>query len=325
MDVVTYTGNGGTQTISSLGFSPDLVWVKGRSQVSANHILTDRVRGNGASLMSNNTNDEGTRGATLTSNGFSFTYPDEGGDANFSAATYVAWAWDAGESSVTNNAGSITSTVRANAQDGVSVVTYSIGASGGGTIGHGLGAAPSFIINRVRSRTENWRCYHSSIGSANAIYLNLTTASTADSIWGSTAPTSTLFTIGNGYLTNGDTCVAYLFSQIEGFSKFGSYTGNASADGPFVYLGFRPRWVMIKRTDAGAGDWVIFDTARIGYNVDNNPLYPNLSGGEPTTDILDILSNGFKLRATGSGENGNGATYIFAAFAEAPFKYARAR
>ena len=336
MDVVTYTGNGGTQTISSLGFSPDLVWVKGRSQVSANHILTDRVRGNGASLMSNNFNSEGTRGATLTSNGFSFTYPDEGGDANFSAATYVAWAWDAGESSVTNNAGSITSTVRANAQDGVSVVGYT-GTGANATVGHGLGVAPKMIIVKKRagsigSGLSDWCCYHANQNASpasGATFLNLTIAFTSNSVyWNNAIPTSSIFNIGTSQYTNEltNTYIAYCFSEIEGFSKFGSYTGNGSADGPFVYCGFRPRWVLCKGSSV-ISNWVIYDAQRNTFNVVNNNLYPALSSAEDTSAAdIDILSNGFKLReGAGLNPNTSGDTYIFAAFAEQPFKYARAR
>jgi hypothetical protein len=311
MDVVTYTGNGGTQTISSLGFSPDLVWVKGRSQVSANHILTDRVRGNGASLMSNNTNAEGTRGATLTSNGFSFTYPDEGGDANFSAATYVAWAWD--EATIA----------------GMDVVSYT-GTGSNTTIAHTLGVAPKFVIVKRRDTGSSpWMIWHTNLTSG-TYYLSFSTGAEASGPTRFTAsPTSSAINVGTDSDLNGSggTYIAYLFSEIEGFSKFGSYTGNGSADGPFVYCGFRPRWILVKNSSAVAS-WFTWDTARGIYNVDGSTLSPNVSAAEDVNNSLlyiDELSNGFKVRSSYSGINTSSATYIFAAFAEQPFKYARAR
>jgi len=312
MDVVTYTGNGGTQTISSLGFSPDLVWVKGRSQVSANHILTDRVRGNGASLMSNNTNDEGTRGATLTSNGFSFTYPDEGGDANFSAATYVAWAWDESP------------------QDGFDIVSYT-GNGSNRTISHNLGVAPKMLIVKARTTAgadQGWPVWHTSIANTTYLQLNSTSATaTGTDYWNSTSPTSSVFSVGTNAAVNAnnDTYIAYCFAEVEGFSKFGSYTGNGSADGPFVYCGFRPRWIFIKNSNGGS--WELYDTTRDSYNQAALILEPNSSGAEQTAAgyVLDFVSNGFKIRGTASGINTNTNTFIFAAFAEQPFKYARAR
>jgi hypothetical protein len=310
MDVVTYTGNGGTQTISSLGFSPDLVWVKGRSQVSANHILTDRVRGNGASLMSNNTNAEGTRGATLTSNGFSFTYPDEGGDANFSAATYVAWAWD--EAPIA----------------GMDIVSYT-GTGANRTIAHNLGVAPKMMIIKNRtSASDGWAIYHSVIGAGKFLVFSTNSETSSVNIWNNTAPTASVFSVGIADDTNRNNglFIAYLFSEIEGFSKFGSYTGNGSADGPFVYCGFRPRWVMIKQSSTAGNNWQIIDAARSDFNFADKVLFPNTSGAETTANAtIDIVSNGFKIRTADGTVNTSSATYIFAAFAEQPFKYARAR
>ena len=313
MDVVTYTGNGGTQTISSLGFSPDLVWVKGRSQVSANHILTDRVRGNGASLMSNNTNDEGTRGATLTSNGFSFTYPDEGGDANFSAATYVAWAWD--EAPIA----------------GMDIVSYT-GNGANRTIAHNLGVAPKMLIVKARTTAgadQGWPVWHTSIANTTYLQLNSTSATaTGTDYWNSTSPTSSVFSVGTNAAVNtsADTYIAYAFAEVEGFSKFGSYTGNGSTDGPFVYCGFRPRYLLVKRTDS-AFNWVVFDSARSTFNEAQALLFADSDSAEYSGGLVDfdLISNGLKARDNHPYINASGGTYIFAAFAEAPFKYARAR
>ena len=309
MDVVTYTGNGGTQTISSLGFSPDLVWVKGRSQVSANHILTDRVRGNGASLMSNNTNAEGTRGATLTSNGFSFTYPDEGGDANFSAATYVAWAWD--EAPIA----------------GMDIVSYT-GNGANRTIAHNLGVAPKFVIVKRRDTGSSpWMIWHNNLTSGTYYLSFATTAEQSGPTRFTASPTSSAINVGtdSDLNANGGTYIAYCFAEIEGFSKFGSYTGTGTTDGAFVWCGFRPRCVMYKRTDS-TENWVILDSARDTFNVSGGQLILNSSSAEGTgSSNIDIVSNGFKMRSATAGGNVNNGTYIFAAFAEQPFKYARAR
>jgi len=322
MDVKLYTGNGSTQTISGLGFSPDLVWIKNRAAAD-NHKLTDIVRGATEELESNTDDAEATNADGLTqfnADGFDLGDDDE---YNTSAEAYVAWAWDAGSSTVTNTSGSISSQVRANASAGFSVVTYTTTGSAG-TIGHGLGVAPSFIITKQRNGTTAWYCYHTSIGAGNYVLLNSTAASAAgSSIWNSTAPTSTVFSVGNGF-GNGETYVAYCFSPLSGYSSFGSYTGNGSTDGPFVYTGFRPRWIMIKRTDS-TSNWVIWDTLRADYNEIKLQLFPNTSDSEDNTGACDALSNGFKLRSTNATWNGSGTTHIYAAFAEHPFQYARAR
>ena len=325
MDVKLYTGNGSTQTISGLGFSPDFAWFKSRS-VAENHVLSDTVRGADKQLFSNLTNAEQTNSTyvtSFTSDGFSLGSNTGTGGNNINGTTYVAWAWDAGSSTVTNTQGSITSQVRANASAGFSIVTWN--GNGNATIGHGLGVAPQFIICKKRTGTGDWQVGHYSLGWTKRLGLNLTTAEeTTIAAWNNTAPTSTVFSVGNTSNFGGD-IVSYCFAPVVGYSSFGSYTGNASADGPFVYTGFRPRWVMVKRSDA-VSDWSVIDTSRVGYNPDNETLYPNLSIAEQTIyNIADILSNGFKLRTTDSYQNANGGTYIYAAFAENPFQYARAR
>ena len=327
MDVKLYSGNGSTQTISGLGFEPDLVWLKGRS-VAYSHQLYDQVRGAGKLLGSNTTNAESTVTDNLTaftSTGFSL-----GSDAgtNQSSATYAAWAWDAGSSTVTNTQGSITSSVRANATAGFSVVTFtkSNGSSNAATIGHGLNATPYLIITKTRNLTEPWYTYHNALGNNGRVQLNETSAATiGTSVWGTTSPTSQVFTMQGVLDAN---YVAYCFAPVVGYSSFGSYTGNGSSDGPFVYTGFRPRWLLIKCSSVAGESWFVLDSARSAYNVTQDYLVPNSSASESSAyNIVDFLSNGFKLKtsAAGSAFNGSGATYVYAAFAESPFNYARAR
>ena len=328
MDVALYTGNGGTQTISGLGFSPDLVWIKSRSNTYF-HNLLDTIRGGSLRLSSNNTdaeNDGSAGGATPLISAFNsdgFTLPNGNLNTNATSATYAAWCWDAGSSTVTNNDGSITSQVRANPSAGFSIVTFT-GNGSTGTVGHGLGASPAMIIQKPRSSSGSWAVYHTSLGAGNAVWLNLTDASGSyPTVWNSTAPTSSVYSVGSymGTLTY----VAYCFAPVEGYSAFGSYTGNGNADGPFVYTGFRPRWILVKRAN-GLENWYMYDTARDTYNVCGTTLIANLTNAE-TYDgaIFDLVSNGFKVRNNYTGLNGSAEPYIYAAFAENPFKYSRAR
>jgi len=340
MDVVTYTGTATGNTISGFGFSPDLVWIKSRSG-NTNHNIFDTIRGATAGLVPNllasEYSDVGTL-AVFNTNGFTL-----GGDgslrgANHNLNTYVAWAWDAGSSSVTNTSGSIASTVRANPQAGVSIVSYT-GNGTTGSVGHSLGLKPSFIIvkNRSVALGNNWGVYHSSLTASQYIYLNLTNAAStsgASTAWGNNSstiePTSSVFTVGNSTAWNGggNLMIAYCFAEVEGFSKFGSYTGNGSPDGPFVYCGFRPRWIMYKRSGTGtSGNWNIIDAARDTYNPEQTLLRANLDILDESNAVYvqDFTANGWKIRSTNVDINVNDATYIFAAFAESPFKYARAR
>jgi hypothetical protein len=339
MDVKLYTGNGSTQTISGLNMSPDLVWIKCRSVGSTYHSLYDIVRGAYKRLSSNVTDAEytySTTGLTAFSTS-SFTVADDtAGSDNVNgavggtysgAAQYAAWCWDAGSSTVTNTQGSISSQVRANASAGFSIVTYT-GTGSAATVGHGLGVAPSLVLVKIRSQTGNWQGYHASLGKNYTIKLNTTDAqeNIAD-YWGAGGVTSSVVgLIGGGYTTNinGATHVAYCFAPVAGYSSFGSYTGNGSSDGPFVYTGFRPRYVLQKKT-SDVSAWSIRDAARDPYNAANTRLWTNFSSAESSADAIDILSNGFKVRNTDTDWNASGATYIYAAFAESPFQYARAR
>jgi hypothetical protein len=329
-DVVTYTGTGAALTpTSSLGFNPDWIWIKSRS-AATDHALYDVVRGAQARLESNTTDAEVTTDGGVTAfNSAGFTLGTLA-QVNTSAATYAAWCWDAGTSTVSNTQGSITSQVRANATAGFSVVTWTAPSSGSGwTVGHGLGATPFLLIDKCRSNIGTWTVYHASLGATKALYLNGTDAQQTSSIyWNDTTPTSQVFTCGTtGWYGASFTHVTYCFAPVVGYSSFGSYTGNANADGPFVYTGFRPRWVLWKKSSATSylQYWALSDAARDGYNFANGRLFPNVTDVEGA-GTMDFLSNGFKVRTSDAQyENENGATYIYAAFAEMPFNYSRAR
>jgi hypothetical protein len=332
-DVITYTGTGssltlpnGSSTPTSIAFTPDFVWLKGRSGAT-DHAIYDSIRDVQKDLVSNSTAAETTQTTGLTAFGTNTFTVGSLAKLNTSSATYVGWCWDGGTSIVANTAGSITggSQVRANPTAGFSVVTFTAQSSGSATIGHGLGVEPHLIIVKSRVDTYSWLVYHKYLTS-NAYYLilNSTAAqSNASNAWNSTTPTSTVFTLGSTYAGGANT-VAYCFAPVVGYSNFGSYVGNGSSDGVFVFTGFRSRYIMIKRSSE-IGDWVIYDSVRLTYNASNVELYANSSGAEIVDDPIDILSNGFKIRTTGSGVNSSGNTYVFAAFAESPFNYSRAR
>jgi hypothetical protein len=246
---------------------------------------------------------------------------------NTSSATYVGWQWQAGQgSSSSNTNGTITSTVSVNASAGFSVVTYT-GTGVNATVGHGLGVAPSFIIVKSRSASgQDWRVYTATVGNTGVVNLNsdVAAATGQSGFWNNTSPTSSVFSLGNAASTNGSgtTYVAYCWTPIAGYSSFGSYTGNASASGPFVYLGFKPRWIMVKPT--GSGGWAIYDTARKTFNTNGLLLFSNLSDAEvdyglSSADTIDVLSNGFRVTSS-IYYNNSGASYIYAAFASNPFK-----
>jgi len=322
MDVALYTGNGTSQTISGLGFSPDWVWLKKRSGL-ADHYLYDQVRGATYRLYSNTTDAESTSATGLTaftSDGFSL---GSANDVNQSSNTYAAWCWDGGSSTVSNTDGSITSSVRANTTAGFSIVTASP-AQTANSIGHGLGAEPYLIISKSRTVTYDWNVYHKDLGTGQFLRLNTTaTAQSSSGYWGTVNSTTFGVATGNNANNSGD-MVYYCFAPVEGYSAFGSYTGNGSSDGPFVYTGFRPRWVLYKAATGSAYYWGIYDTERDKSNICSANLAPNASDGEGSYSYLDILSNGFKPRAAGN-LNESGSTYIYAAFAENPFKKSRAR
>ena len=336
-NTVLYSGTGDNldRSIAGVGFQPDWVWQKRRSSVST-HALYDSVRGSGSGkgIATNLTNAEGTIGdvaygyiSSFDSDGFSTTKGTVNNDIfNVSGHTFVAWNWKAGGTAVSNTDGDITSQVSANTTAGFSVVTYS-GSNTVGTVGHGLGVVPNMIIvKRTNSGTDGWQTYHSSLGNTGLLYLNSTQAVvTGVGTWQSTTPTTTKFylEIGSGGVNaSGGTYVAYCFADVEGYSKFGSYTGNGSADGPFVYTGFKPAFVMVK-TYSSAGNWFITDAARDPDNVATQRLFANLANAEDSSALIDLTSNGFKLRM--SSALNDSANYIYMAFAENPFKNSLAR
>ena len=334
MAATTYTGTGAARSVdnsvNSLSFQPDFVWIKTRSTISSN-ILFDSLRGTLNYVSSNSNTAAATLAGSLTafnSNGFSLGTDS---NTNGSGTTFVGWQWLAGAGSTSSNTnGSITSTVSVNATAGFSVVTYT-GTGANATVGHGLGVAPKMILVKKRSGIQSWSAYHASLANTQYLVLDTTAAvATLATMWNSTTPTSSVFSVGTdgNVNTSAATYVAYCFSEVAGYSKIGSYTGNGSADGPFVYCGFRPKFVMFKRTDVAA-NWLILDTSRNTYNVVDLMLEPNLSDAEATglagTNNWDALSNGFKVRGTGALTNTSSGSYIFMAFAENPFKYSLAR
>ena len=318
-DATLWTGdNSSPRAITNSGsMQPDLVWVKRRNG-AADHALFDAVRGFGGNkdLSSNTTGAEGALNTSLYGNvsaanstGFQLTAGStDSSYTNRTGDTYVGWQW------------------KESASAGFDIVTYT-GTGANRTVAHSLGVAPSLIILKQRSAVDFWVAWHSSIANTEYLLLNSTNAkATAATYWNSTSPTSSVFSLGTDSRPNGSgvTYVAYLFAEVAGYSKFGSYTGNGSTDGAFVYLGFRPRYVLVKRSDS-TGDWNLHDTARDSYNVADKSLFPNVSNAEATPYYMDIVSNGFKIRDSGSSMNTSSGTYIFAAFAENPFKNSLAR
>ena len=337
MNTVLYTGNGTSQSITGVGFQPDFVWVKRRS-AAASHILEDAVRGATQRLISNLTDAESTDSGSITSfdsDGFSV---GSTAAVNSSAGTFVGWNWKANGSGSSISVGSIdgtnptiASTTSANTTSGFSILTYAGSGGASDTLAHGLGIAPEFVIVFDRDSATFRSVYHIGVDATSPanylMRLNTTDARLASSVyWNNTKPTASVVTIGTSSAIN-DThnYLMYCFAPVEGFSSFGSYTGNGNAtDGPFVYTGFRPAWVLLKRSD-GAASWYLHDSVRDTYNQTTKSIYPNLNSAEDTGYLnLDLTSNGFKLR-TNTSNNVSGGTYIYAAFAENPFKNALAR
>ena len=323
-DISLYTGNGTTQTVTnSGGFQPALVFGKSRS-TTTDPVWIDIVRGGDKQLYSNYTSAELTNANGITSFNSNGYTTGAFVSLNNSGSTYVAWQWAGNGTGSSNTAGSITSTVSANTTSGFSVVTYT-GNGSTATVGHGLGVAPKFVIVKSRSLgSTNWVVYTTATGSMRYAYLNSTSAGGVPS---ESAPTSSVFSVSAPETnTSSATYVAYCFAEIAGFSKFGSYTGNGSSDGPFIYTGFRPAYVLIKRTDS-TGYWVIMDNKVNPYNTANTWLLADSSTNEGVSNNKDFLSNGFKLRNSDTSPSSNisGGTYIYMAFAENPFKYSLAR
>jgi len=319
-----YSGSNSLQAITNDGNSdlkPDWLWIKQRSSTE-HHMLVDSTRGVSKYLLSSSTIAEQTvtsRVETLDTDGF--TVNGASNPVNALGGTYVAWQWKAnGGTTSSNTDGSVTSTVQVNQDAGFSIVTYTVGIAGGNhSVGHGLGVAPDFIAIKCRGTAQDWLVYHSSLGSGNYIKLNTTAGSVAYADSFGDGVTSSVF----GYNYAGTTIanqpyIAYCFAEKQGYSKFGSYVGNGNDNGPFIYTGFKPAFVLTKGTNAS--QWRLYDSARSPNNVNINRLFPYTNSAEATdTDAgIDMLSNGFKIRGSGGDYNASGTTYIYMAFADNP-------
>ena len=319
-----WTGNGSARAITNSGNSdlqPDWIWGKNRSDSNA-HWLMDSTRGVDKRLISSGNDAEDDPGTAIHtafgSNGFSLGTNSEG---NKNGDSYVAWQWKAnGGTTTTNDAsstgvGTIDSVYQANTTAGFSIVTYT-GTGSNGTIAHGLGSAPNWVLVKSRGNADPWHNLVDDIGANETLEFNSYSMGTG--VWNTTRPTSTVFSIGtnNGVNRSSGTFVAYCFAEKQGYSKFGKYTGNNNTNGTFIYTGFKPSWVMVKRTDANGNNWPIWDNKR-GVNGNRQELYANLNNADATDSAIDILSNGFKLR--NSSTEWNNGDYIYMAFAEHPF------
>ena len=318
-----YTGNGGTQSITGVGFQPDWVWLKHRNGTN-NHCAYDAIRGVQKTLHPDLNYAESTDANNLTAFGTDGFTVGSATNVNGASGTYVAWNWKAG-TSFSNDAsatgvGTIDSTGSINTTAGFSIISYT-GTGSAGSIAHGLGVKPDWILSKDRTSSGDWNVYHDSFAAQERIKLNSTGAKNTNTSIYASLPTSSVVNVGTGgnINTSGNSHIFYCFAEKKGYSKFGIYTGNGNADGPFVYTGFRPAWILLKNYGASGDSWQLHDNKRLGYNVDNNILFPNTSGAESTADVIDILSNGFKIRITASGWNSSGVGYIYMAFAESPF------
>jgi len=326
-----YSGTGSSQAITNNAnagdFQPDWIWIKNRTD-DAGHPIFDSSRGVNKNLTVNVDDAEATVTTQVTAFGSNgFTVGSNNG-ANGSSDNLVAFQWKAnGGTTSSNSDGSITSTVQANTTAGFSIVTYTGNGSSGATIGHGLGSVPKWVIAKNRDTTSNWQIYHVEAQSSGADQLKLSNTDAVGSntsVWNDTAPSSSVVTLGSGDGTNrsGDDLVAYCFAEKKGYSKFGGYTGTGNDDGPFVQTGFKPAWLMIKRTDGGTNAWGIYDNVRGAFNEITMNIDADRADAENTAtnyDDLDFLSNGFKLYEENDDINANNATYVYMAFAEHPF------
>ena len=321
INTVLYTGNGSTQAITGVGFEPDITWIKSRSYAHDQRLF-DSVRGATKIIYPNGNWNEGTVSGLTAFDSDGFTLGSNAAE-NMDTQTFVAWNWKMGTTTGIGGSPSITpSGYSFNQTSGVSAVTYTGNQTDGDSIPHGLGKIPTMLIVKQLGGASNWMMYHVGMGGPSKyIELNTTGASGGSfEIWNNTIPTTTVWESDNDTNVNGSgqTYVCYAFTDIPGFSSFGSYIGNNSTDGPFIYTGFRPAVVMRKKF-SGSNDWYITDNKRLGRNPDNAYLFPNTTQTESDIERIDFYSNGFKLRTTDSGQNGDGDSYIYMAFAEFPF------
>jgi len=329
-DVGIWTGDGvnGRNIADLYGHTPDWVWIKNRS-AAIDHNVADVLRG-WKELYPNLTNAEGSQQMNAPTNDGLSGLPASNGYNNNGDA-YVSWAWKANGSGVSNTDGSITSTVSANTESGFSIVGYAGNSASNQTIGHGLTSAPQMVVHKNRTNANDWVVDVGNItGTAgNALRWNNTSAITNNVAILPNKPTSSVFYVSTDsgeFNVTGRDYIAYCFHSVEGFSKLGSYTGNGSTDGPFVYTGFKPAFVLFKKTNITTASWGIRDNTRYTYNPTRNTLYADKSDAEytGTAHDVDFLSNGFKPRTTDGLFNSSGATYIYMAFAENPFKFSTA-
>jgi len=317
-----YTGNGSTNAITGVGFQPDWVWIKSRGDTGW-HSSTDAVRGVNKELYQNDTSAEATDTDALTAFGTDGFTVGADNSYNTNNINYASWNWKAGTGQGSSNTdGSINTTYTSvNTTAGFSISKY-VGTGSNATVGHGLGVAPKVVITKNLDTADNWTVYHESLGNTKGAFLNLTnTPGTSSAYWNNTTPTSSVFSVGTEVPMNksGDNIIAYCFAEKQGYSKFGSYVGtNSGANGPFIYTGFKPAFILIKNTTSSA-DWHIRDNKRDTYNASTHFLKPNSSDAEVTSgEAIDILSNGFKIKANGLKVQDSGNTYIYMAFAAAP-------
>ena len=329
-DVGIWTGDGvnGRNIADLYGHTPDWVWIKNRS-AAIDHNVADVLRG-WKELYPNLTNAEGSQQMNAPTNDGLSGLPASNGYNNNGDA-YVSWAWKANGSGVSNTDGTITSTVSANTESGFSIVGYAGNSASNQTIGHGLTSAPQMVVHKNRTNANDWVVDVGNItGTAgNALRWNNTSAITNNVAILPNKPTSSVFYVSTDsgeFNVTGRDYIAYCFHSVEGFSKLGSYTGNGSTDGPFVYTGFKPAFVLFKKTNITTASWGIRDNTRYTYNPTRNTLYADKSDAEytGTAHDVDFLSNGFKPRTTDGLFNSSGATYIYMAFAENPFKFSTA-
>ena len=322
-NTVLYSGNSSTNNITGVGFQPDWLWIKARNY-SENHVLYDAIRGVTKQLYSNTSGSESTNATALTafaSDGFNLATSN--GNTNANGTNFVSWNWKANGAGSSNTDGNVTTTVSVNTTAGFSIVSYSGTGSDSSTMGHGLGSTPAMIMIKRKNANEDWRVWHQNLSATTGKNLRLNTTDTEDSnnsFFYSAAPNATTFNPGSGGNTNSaaGTYIAYCFAEKTGYSKFGKYTGNGNANGTFIYTGFKPAFIIIKRTDT-TSNWTMFDNKRDGFNCDQAQLKPNTNDAEDAgsaSTFLDILSNGFKCRNTAADKNGSGGTYIYMAFGQ---------
>ena len=311
-----YSGNASTQAITGVGFQPDWCWFKGRN-FADNHVSIDAVRGTNKAVY------QDTTGSSTTQTHYFTSFDSDGytlgnsGIMNGSSKTYASWNWKANGAGSTNNDGSVASTVSVNTTAGFSIVQWT-GTGATATVGHGLTVKPSIVLIKNTGATENWVMYHSSLTAEKNLKLNnQEAAQDTTGAFNDTEPTSSVFTVHTNTNVNqsGQVMIAYCFAEKTGYSKFGSYNGNSSSDGAFIYTGFKPAFINIKASSRQES-WYMFDDKRIGRNPDNEQIYSDATTAENAYDYLDILSNGFKLRQNNVGLNGSGETYVYLAYGQ---------